>query len=215
MPYIYSVAWQVTSDNDTMMRPLVMDFRDDTNVYDIADQYLFGPGLMVCPVTRAGATNRTVYLPAGAQWIDFWTGETFAGGQKIETSAPIQTVPLFVRAGSIIPYGPDVQYASAKPDPIELRIYPGADGRFVLYEDEGDNYNYERGEYATIPFLWDESAHTLDIGKRQGHFLGMLRQRTFRIVLVSPGHGSGIPLVETADTLVGYNGKEIKVVLGK
>jgi alpha-D-xyloside xylohydrolase len=145
LPYIYSVAWQVSSDNYTMMRPLVMDFCQDTNVYDIADQYLFGPALMVCPVTRPGATNRSVYLPSGAQWIDFWTGRTFSGGQQIETTAPIQTLPLFVRAGSIIPYGPNVQYASAKSDPIELRIYPGADGHFVLYEDEGDNYDYERG----------------------------------------------------------------------
>ena len=213
LPYIYSVAWQVTRDDYTMMRPLVMDFRDDANVYDIADQYLFGPALMVCPVTHSGATNRTVYLPSCAQWIDFWTGRTFSGGQKIETTAPIQTLPLFVRAGSIIPYGPDVQYATAKPDPIELRIYPGADGHFVLYEDEGDNYDYERGEYATIPFIWDESANTLRIGKRRGKFPGMLRQRTFRIVLVSPGHGAGIPLSATADTVIKYNGKELKIVL--
>jgi alpha-D-xyloside xylohydrolase len=215
VPYIYSVAWQVTSHDYTMMRPLVMDFRSDTNVYNIADQYLFGPGLMICPVTRPGIANRAVYLPSGTQWIDFWTGETFAGGQKIVTAAPIQTLPVFVRAGSIIPYGPDVQYATAKADPIELRIYPGADGHFVLYEDEGDNYDYEHGKYATIPISWDDSRHILDIGKRRGRFPGMLQQRTFRIVLVSPGHGAGIPLVAMADTVVGYNGRELKIVPGK
>ncbi len=215
VPYIYSVAWQVTSHDYTMMRPLVMDFRNDTKVYNIADQYLFGPGLMICPVTRPGVANRTVYLPSGTQWIDFWTGETFVGGQTMVTAAPIQTLPVFVRAGSIIPYGPDVQYATAKADPIELRIYPGADGHFVLYEDEGDNYDYEHGKYATIPISWDDSRHMLDIGKRRGRFPGMLQQRTFRIVLISPGHGAGIPLVATADTVVRYNGSELKVVPGK
>ena len=215
LPYIYSVAWQVTSHDYTMMRPLVMDFPQDTNVYDIADQYLFGPALMVCPVTHPGAEKRSVYLPSGAQWFDFWTGQTFPGGQTIDTAAPIQTLPLFVRAGSIIPYGPPVQYAAAAPDPIELRIYPGADGRFVLYEDEGDNYDYEHGKYATIPVSWDDSTRILDIGKRQGKFPGMLRQRTFRIVLVSPEHGTGIPLAATADVVVKYIGKELKLVLGK
>jgi alpha-D-xyloside xylohydrolase len=215
LPYIYSVAWQVTSHDYTMMRPLVMDFRDDTNVYDIADQYLFGPALMVCPVTHSGAANRSVYLPSGAQWFDFWTGRTISGGRTIDAAAPIQTLPLFVRAGSIIPYGPPVQYAAASPDPIELRIYPGADGHFVLYEDEGDNYDYEHGKYATIPIAWNDSARTLDIGKRHGRFPGMLKQRTFRIALVSPGHGSGIPFAPTPDVVIEYNGKELKISLGK
>lgn len=215
LPYIYSVAWQVTSHGYTMMRPLVMDFRHDTNVYDIADQYLFGPALMVCPVTRSGAANRSVYLPSGAQWFDFWTGRTISGGQRIDAAAPIQTLPLFVRAGSIIPYGPAVQYAAARPDPIELRIYPGADGHFVLYEDEGDNYDYEHGKYATIPISWDDSAHTLDFGKRQCRFRGMLNQRTFRVVLVSPAHGTGIPFAVTPDAVIKYSGKELKVPVGK
>lgn len=215
LPYIYSVAWQVTHNDYTMMRPLVMDFRHDPNVYDIPDQFLFGPALMVCPVTHPGAANRSVYLPSGTQWLDFWTGEVFNGGQKIDAAAPIQTLPLFVRAGSIIPYGPLVQYAAAKPDPIELRIYPGANGRFVLYEDEGDNYDYQHGEYATIPISWDDSARTLVIGKRRGNFPGMLRERTFRVVLVAPGQGVGIPITARPDAVLKYTGRELKIVVGK
>lgn len=213
LPYIYSVSWMVTHEGYTMMRPLVMDFQTDTNVYEIGNQFLFGPALMVCPVTQAGATNRSVYLPAGANWTDFWTGKTYSGGQTIDAAAPIETEPLFVRAGSIIPYGPVVQYAMQKPDdPIELRVYRGENGHFTLYEDEGDNYDYEKGEYATIPVSWNETAHTLEIGKRSGHFPGMLKDRTFHIVWVSAEHGSGIASTEKPDIVVHYNGKAVKLV---
>ena len=220
LPYIYSVAWRVTHAGDTMLRPLVMDFRRDANVRDIADQFLFGPALMANPVTKAGATTRSVYLPvlssaeepAGAKWTDFWTGESLAGGQRLETAAPLATMPLFVRAGAILPYGPAVQYAAEKPDaPLELRVYRGADGDFTLYEDEGDNYNYEHGAFATIPLHWDERAQTLTIGGRHGEFPGMLRERTFRVVWVAPGHGSGLALTETADAEVHYTGGKMSV----
>jgi len=211
MPYIYSVAWKVTSDGYTMMRPLVMDFRTDKNVFNIADQYLFGPAIMVNPVTKSKAASRAVYLPAGADWIDFWTGEKHSGGHAINASAPIQTMPLFVRAGSIIPYGPEIEYATEKNDPIELRVYRGANGAFTLYEDEGDNYNYERGKYATIPMTWNESTHTLQIGKRRGSFRGMLKERTFRIVWVAPGHGAGIASTATADTSLVYKGSPVRI----
>ena len=199
-----------------MMRPLVMDFRDDAKVRGIPDQFIFGPALMANPVTKAGATTRSVYLPAlssvegpaGTRWTDFWTGESHAGGQGIEAAAPIETMPLFVRAGSILPYGPAVQYAAEKPaDPLELRVYRGADGDFTLYEDEDDNYNYEKGAYATIPLHWDEKAQTLTIGERRGEFPGMLRERTFRVVWVAPGHGSGIAPTPKADVEVRYSGK--------
>ena len=120
----------------------------------------------------AGATNRNVYLPAGATWYDFWTGQTYAGGQTIAATAPIQTMPLYVRAGSIIPYGPDIQYATQTTDPIELRVYRGANGNFTLYEDEGDNYNYETGSYATIPITWNDLTQTLTIGNAAGEFSG-------------------------------------------
>lgn len=211
LPYIYSVSWMVTHDGYTMMRPLVMDFQTDTNVYDIGNQFMFGPAMMVCPVTLPGAARRSVYLPAGASWTDFWTGKTYPGGRVIDAAAPIETEPLFARAGSIIPYGPAIQYAMQTNDPIELRVYRGANGRFTLYEDEGDNYDYEKGEYATIPISWNEAAHTLEIGKRSGSFPGILKKRTFNIVWVSDGHGAGIPSTEKPDTVVDYHGAAVKI----
>jgi len=211
MPYIYSVAWKVTSESYTVMRPLVMDFRMDKNVFNISDQYLFGPAIMVNPVTKSGAGSRAVYLPVGADWIDFWTGRKYSGGQTVAAAAPIQTLPLFVRAGSIIPYGPEIEYATEKSDPIELRVYRGANGAFTLYEDEGDNYNYEKGKHATIPITWDESTRTLQIGKRSGNFRGMLKQRTFRIVWVAPGHGVGVASTDTPDSIVSYNGSVLRL----
>jgi len=211
LPYIYSVAWKVTSENDTMMRGLVIDFRNDPKVYAIPDQYLFGPALMVSPVTQEGAQSRKVYLPASTTWTDFWTGQTTPGGQTVDAAAQIQTLPLYVRAGSILPYGPKVQYSAEAADPLELRVYRGADGAFTLYEDEGDNYNYEKGVYATIPFKWDEKAGVLTIGARKGKFPGMLERRKFRVVWVAPGHGAGLDSTEKADAEVVYNGYKVVV----
>ena len=211
VPYIYSVSWKVTSQGYTMMRPLVMDFQSDTNVFGIRDQYMFGPALMACPVTTAGATNRSVYLPAGATWYDFWTGLTNAGGQTVSAAATIGTMPIYVRAGSILPYGPDVQYATQSVDPIEIRVYRGANGSFTLYEDEGDNYNYETGAYATIPMTWNDATQTLTIGARQGSFPGMLASRTFNIVWVSSGHGVGVSTTSASDAVVSYAGSAVQV----
>jgi alpha-D-xyloside xylohydrolase len=213
LPYLYSVVWQVTSNGSTFMRPLVMDFPNDPQVLGIGDQYLFGPAIMVTPITAAGMTTRSVYLPAsGAPWYDFWTGATSAAGQSVEAAVPVETLPLFVRAGSIIPLGPFIQYSSEKPaDPIELRIYRGADGKFTLYEDEGDNYSYEKGKYATIPFEWNEAKQTLTIGKRSGEFPGMLAERTFHVVFVSPDRGAGIPSTGKPDAIVRYTGKAATV----
>jgi alpha-D-xyloside xylohydrolase len=211
LPYIYSVSWNVTNEGYTMMRGLVMDFRKDMRVYNIPDQYLFGPSLLVNPVTNPGATSRQVYLPTGTSWIDFWTGKTYGGGQTIESASAIDMMPLFVRAGSIIPYGPPVQYATEKSDPIELRIYCGASGSFALYEDEGDNYNYEKGVYATIPISWDDAKGRLTIGRREGSFPGMLKERTFRVVWVRPKHGTGIPSTDRPDRVVRYGGRALYV----
>lgn len=213
LPYLYSVAWQVTSDGSTFMRPLVMDFPKDAQVAGIGDQYLFGPAILVCPVTQSNVTTRAVYLPAsGAAWYNFWTGETSPAGQRIEAAAPVETLPLFIRPGSIIPLGPIVQYSSEKPaDPIELRVYRGANGRFTLYEDQGDTYDYEKGKYAIIPISWDETKHTLEIGKRTGEFPGMLTERTFNIAWVSENHGAGIPATERPDAVVHYTGKAVKI----
>ena len=152
--------------------------------------------------------TRTLYLPAGNPWIDFWTGETLAGGQSVAADAPIDKIPLMVRAGSIIPMGPFLQYSTEKPaDPIELRIYPGADGAFTLYEDENDNYNYEKGAYATIAFHWDDARRELAIDARQGKFPGMLKARTFQVVLVRKGQGAGLDVTQTPDKVIAYQGE--------
>ena len=179
----------------------------------IGDQYLFGPAIMVTPVTTAGATNCSVYLPAaGAPWYNFWTGENSPAGQRVEAAAPVETLPLFVKPGSIVPMGPFLQYSSEKPaDPIELRIYRGANGKFTLYEDQGDTYDYEKGKYATIPISWDDAKRTLEIGTRTGDFPGMLKERTFNVVWVSAAHGAGIPITEKPDEVVHYTGKAVKI----
>jgi alpha-D-xyloside xylohydrolase len=215
LPYTYSVAWQVTSNGSTFMQPLVMDFPNDPKVGDIGNQYLYGPSIMVTPVTTAGATEQAVYLPAaGSPWYNFWTGETVASGESIEASAPVTTLPLFVRPGSILPMGPFLQYSSEKPaDPIELRIYRGADGDFTLYEDEGDTYDYEKGRYATIPISWHQSSHTLEVGGRAGSFPGIMKERTFNVVLVSKDHGAGVDLATQYDSVIHYNGKPVRVAL--
>jgi alpha-D-xyloside xylohydrolase len=214
LPYIYSVSAMVTQDGYTMMRPLVMDFREDTAARRIGDQFMFGPALLVNPVTQPGAQTRQVYLPQGTRWIDFWTGNAFDGGKTIEASAPIDTIPLYVRAGSILPYAPAMQWASEKRDaPLEIRVYPGANGSFTLYEDEGDNYNYEHGAYATIPLRWDEQARTLTIGARKGTYPGVPSERIFRIVWVAPNRGNGVASTETADRTVSYRGLEVRVPL--
>lgn len=211
MPYIYSLAWKTTSEGYTIMRPLVMDFRTDTRAQNVADQYLFGPAILVNPVTEPGATTRHLYLP-DATWYDFWTGAMVQGPRAIDTPAPIDRLPLFVRAGSILPLGPDLQFAAEKPaDPMELRVYRGANGSFTLYEDENDNYNYERGAHATIPISWDESSHTLTLGDRVGAFQGMLESRTFRVVFVAENHGVGETLTQTADKTLTYSGKKISI----
>ncbi len=371
LPYIYSTAWQVTSADATMMRPLLMDFAADPAARAVSDQFLFGPALMACPVTeasggtfnvvpstrlatpagqpggllatyyqgnnfeqkklarrdaeiafdwdkvkregvgenihrdpvpglemdhfsvrwegfllttvagdyrlqmsaddgmrlwvdgnlviedwasRAVATHtvtirlpanarvpikaeyyqdanaatvdlrwqppgdhavqkRDVYLPPGT-WHDFWSGETLAGARTIQAEAPLGVMPLFVKAGSIIPMGPDVQNARQNADPIELRIYRGADGTFTLYEDEGDTYHYEKKVYATIPLHWDNHAGTLTIGQRQGSFPGMMAERTFQVVLVGINHGTGAAVTAKPDQLVHYTGEPVVLALG-
>jgi alpha-D-xyloside xylohydrolase len=211
MPYIYSLAWKTTSESYTPMRPLAMDYRTDTRALNIGDQFMFGPALLVNPVTEPGATTRRMYLPK-AQWYDFWTGRSTTGGTTIEAAAPIDRMPLYVRAGSIVPMGPDVEYAAEKPaDPIELRIFPGASGSFTLYEDENDNYDYEKGVHATIHFDYDDAAGKLTIGARQGKFPGMLETRTFQIVFVHEGHGEGVAPTGQADKVVKYSGEALTV----
>jgi alpha-D-xyloside xylohydrolase len=210
LPYIYSLAWKTTSEAYTTMRPLVMDFRTDARAQNIGDQFMFGPAFLVNPVTEAAATTRQVYLPH-AKWYDFWTGSVVDGGQTINASTPLDRPPLYVRAGSIVPLGPDEEWSTQRAaDPIELRIYRGANGDFTLYEDENDGYAYEKGVYATIPLHWDEAAHTLTIGERKGTFPGMIEKRTFHVVLVGDNHGVGVRPAE-ADNVLQYSGKQITV----
>ena len=219
LPYNYSLAWKVTSEGYTIMRSLAFDFRNDANVNAIPDQYMFGSAFLVNPVTEqmnspeqnasAGKT-RKVYLPASAKWYDFWTGKLLVGGQTIDAPSPIETIPLYVKAGSIVPMGPYLQYATEKAaDPIEIRIYAGADAGFVIYEDENDTYNYEKGKYSTIALNWNEAEKTFTIKDRKGDFAGMLKNRTFRIVWVDEKNGIGIEPAQQAK-IVQYSGKEIK-----
>jgi alpha-D-xyloside xylohydrolase len=193
------------------MRGLIMDFRLDEHAASIGDQFMFGPAFLVNPVTDPEVNSRRVYLPK-AKWYDFWSGSSVAGPRMIDAAAPIDKLPLFVRAGAIVPMGPEKEWSSEKPeDPIELRIYPGADGDFTLYEDENDGYNYEKGVYATIPFHWDDAKQTLTIGERKGSFPGMLAERRFQIVFVRENHGAGITAESKPDKVVPYSGMQMSV----
>ena len=218
LPYLYSTAWQVTSDNGSYLRPLFSDFASDKHVWDMTDEFMFGRSILAAPILDPQYTEEqiikedamtgwdrkemsgeksearewdwtatktaTKYLPKGAQWYDFWTNERYQGGRSLTLQTTLDRVPMFVRAGSILPLGPEMQYVGEKTwDHLELRVYPGADGSFTLYEDEGDNYNYEHGAYATITFRWNDKARTLTIGARQGNYPGMLLHREFTILL--------------------------------
>jgi alpha-D-xyloside xylohydrolase len=186
-PYVYSLAAAVTHDGSTMMRPLVMDFRTDARARDLPDQFMFGPALLVNPVTEYKARSRSVYLPAGTSWYDLWSGRRFGGGQTITADAPYDSIPVYARAGSIVPVGPYQQYIGEKPnEPVTLYVYAGANGRFSLYEDDGRTYAYERGEFARIPIEWNDAARTLTIGARAGRFPGAPASRTFNVILVTP-----------------------------
>ena len=231
IPYLYSIAWQVTSNNDSYMRPLFADFASDKKVWDIADEFMFGRSILAAPIVNPQYTEEKVirtnamtgwdrqsvndgssvgiadfsatktatkYLPKGTVWYDFWTGKQYKGGQNVTIETAFDRVPMFVRAGSIVPMGPEMQYVGEKSwDNLELRVYPGADGQFVLYEDEGDSYNYEKGAYSIINIKWNERARTLTIGARQGTFKGMLQKRRFTII--TP---------EGKQQTINYDGKE-------
>ncbi len=226
LPYLYSTAWDVTHNAGSFLRALFMDFNKDEKVHDINNQYMFGKAFLVTPVTKnmyvfsdkdrwkdpyedfSEIGIQEVYLPNGAKWIDFWTGETFDGGQTVKKEVPIDIIPLYIRAGSIIPFGPKVQYSTEKKwDNLEIRIYTGSDGEFTLYEDENDNYNYEKGAYSTIKFNWDDLNRTLYISERSGEFKGMLKSRKFNIVLVDKKNGIGCEQSSEFSKIVSYKGK--------
>lgn len=209
MPYVYSLAWKVTNEGYTTMRHLMFDYPDDAQVYDIGDQFLFGPAFLVNPVTKAGATDRLAYIPAG-KWYDFWTGGNVEGGGAKTLDAPLAKIPLLIKAGSIVPMGPKIQYSSEKNDPIELRVYRGKDGSFTLYEDAGDSYAYEQGEHSTIALSWNDTTQKLTIGARKGTFPGMTAGHTFNVVWVGDAHGAGVEPT-TADVVITYDGTEVVV----
>jgi alpha-D-xyloside xylohydrolase len=212
MPYIYSLAGAAYHDNYTIMRGLVMDFAKDTAVLNIGDQYLFGPSLLINPVYEYKQIKRSLYLPKSAGWYDLYSGKWYAGGQKMIADAPYERMPVFVKAGSIIPFGPELQYTSEKPaDTITLNIYTGADASFNLYEDEGTNYNYEKGDYAVIPIKYNEASKTITIGDRKGSFRGMLLKRNFRINMITPVQSKLLDLDAKSDKEVSYEGKKVLI----
>ena len=236
LPYLYSIAWQVTSNNDSYMRPLFADFAADKKVWNMTDEFLFGRSILAAPIVDPQYTEEkiirtdamtgwdrqrvsdgspvgeidwhatktaTKYLPKGAVWYDFWTNKQYKGGQTVTLETTIDRVPMFVRAGSILPLGPEMQWVGEKKwDNLELRIYPGADGIFMLYEDEGDNYNYEKGAYSVIQFSWNDKTHTLTIGDRQGSYPGMLQNRRFAVVLP-----------DGRQQVVEYEGKKLDIAM--
>ncbi|MBS6238213.1 MAG: DUF5110 domain-containing protein [Bacteroides sp.] len=232
LPYLYSTGWQVTDNAGSFLRALFMDFNEDKKVHTISNQYMFGKAFLVTPVTRnmyvfsdkeqwkdpyedfSKTGTQDVYLPKGTKWFDFWTGEMLNGGQMVTKEVPIDIIPLYVRAGSIVPFGPKVQYSTEKKwNNLEIRIYPGADGEFVLYEDENDNYNYEKGAYSTIKFTWDDANRTLNIADREGTFPGMLKSRKFNIVVVDKENGTGSVQSTKFTKSVLYGGKKKSVKL--
>ena len=211
LPYIYTLAANTYHRDGTIMRGLVMDFPQDPAVLGIDDEYLFGPALLVSPVYEYGARKRKVYLPAGTAWYDFYSGNVFHGGESVEAAAPLERMPVFVRAGSIIPLGPRIEYTGQSPEaPITLYVYTGASGAFDLYEDDGTSYGYERGQFSRIPLSYDEATGTLTIGTRSGDFPQMQRNRTFKVRWIS-GPTDAMNFDAKADTTVEYSGERVKV----
>lgn len=209
MPYIYSLAGQAYHNNYTIMRGLVMDFGADTAVNNIGSQYMFGPSLLINPVTSFHATTKQLYLPAGQGWYNLYTGVYTTGGQTITADAPYERMPVFVKEGSVIPFGPAVQYIAEKPaDPITLFVYTGKDASFTLYEDEGANYNYEKGAYTNIPIAYNEATKTLTIGGRQGSFDGMLKNRVFNIVWITKDKPAALQFDGKPTATVHYKGNK-------
>ena len=210
MPYLYSMAGWAHFRDYTLMRALVMDFNGDKEVENIGNQWMFGPALMACPVGYYKARNRSVYFPEKCGWYNLYTNEYIQGGQRLVVDAPYEQIPVFVREGAIIPFGPDMEWSDEKPaELINLYIYAGQDGAFQLYEDEGTNYNYEKGKYATIDITYDDASKTVSFGARKGQFPGMLKNRRFNVVLVTKDAPKPLNLENPEGVMVNYNGKAV------
>jgi len=214
MPYIYSIAGHTYHHDYTMMRGLMMDFPLDLKASNLKDAFLFGPSLLINPVYKYKDRNREVYLPLGQGWYDLYTGRYFSGGQIVKAAAPYEKMPVYVKEGSIVPTGPELQYTSEKPaDPLMLFVYAGKDASFSLYEDEGTNYNYEKGVFATIDFNYYERTRTLTIGDRKGSFKGMLENRTFKIVVITAKSAKALDFNQKVNHTITYNGKATTIKL--
>ena len=214
MPYLYSMAGWAHFKDYTLMRALVMDFNGDKEVEDIGNQWMFGPALMACPVGYYKARNRSVYFPKQSGWYDLYTNEYIEGGQSLVVDAPYECIPVFVREGAIIPFGPEMEWSDEKPaELINLYVYAGKNGSFQLYEDEGVNYNYEKGKYATIDITYDDASKTVKFGARKGQFNGMLKNRRFNVVLITKDAPKPLNLDSPEGVLVQYTGKEISIKL--
>ena len=214
MPYLYSLAGWAHFKDYTLMRPLVMDFNGDKEVENIGNQWMFGPALMACPVGYYKARNRSVYFPAQTGWYNLYTNEYVQGGQRLIVDAEYERIPVFVREGSIIPFGPEMQWSDEKPaELINLYVYAGQNGSFQLYEDEGTNYNYEKGKYATIDITYDDATRTISFGAQKGQFNGMLKSRQFNVVLITKDTSKALNLDNPEGKLIQYNGKAVSVQL--
>jgi alpha-D-xyloside xylohydrolase len=218
LPYLYSLASRVTREHDTMMRALVLDFPEDPRARDVQDQYLLGPAVLVSPVTEPGVTSRRVYLPEG-RWYDFWTGAPVDGGRTVDAPAPYDSMPLHIRAGSILPFGPALQWTGERPaDPVRLVVYTGRDGSFTLHEDDGETDAHEGGAFSTIPMSWSEARQALTIGARTGAFEGMLTERAFEVAFVNgptklptPARSPARAWGDAPDRVVRYAGRPLTV----
>jgi alpha-D-xyloside xylohydrolase len=215
VPYTYSAAWAVTDRDEIVMKALPFAYPHDESVRQVSDQFLFGDSLLINPITEPHAKTRSVVLPAGENWVDFWTGHTYHGGQTITVEAPLETLPILIKEGSIVPLGRAVQNASEPQDALEIRIYPGKDAAFDLYEDAGDGYGYERGARAITRLRWDDHQKILSIADRKGSFRGMTAKHTLQIVLVRPGYGIGDTAASSSDRNINYDGHALKIDLAK
>jgi alpha-D-xyloside xylohydrolase len=212
LPYIYTLAADTGPRHGTIMRPLVMDFPDDPNVVNVGNQYLFGPAILAAPVTEYRARKWKVYLPAGSEWYDFHDGTRYDGGQAVMANAPLARMPLFVKAGAILPIGPDIQYSGEAPSgTVTLFVYTGADGEFELYEDDGESYAYKKGEWSRIPVRYSDASGILTIGARTGTFPGMAKERQFNVRWISGPHVDATNFDAMPDATVSYSGMETNV----
>jgi alpha-D-xyloside xylohydrolase len=211
LPYIYSLAWRVTRDDYTIQRGLPMDWPADRRVRDRGDQFMFGPALMVAPVIEPGATEREVYLPGAPGWYDFWSGARLSSGNTVQAPAPLERIPVYVRAGSIVPLGPAVQNADSQPDMLEVRVYPGANGDFEWYSDAGDTYDYEKGVHRIVPIHWDDAARTLTLEASTSSYPGMPKRVHIRLIVVRETHGVGGEITAQSDGEGVYDGKTLHI----